>query len=117
MLSNVQTILTKDTVRIKEEGYTSEYRFADTTQEIFLRIRHQKTTAKGGEPVKDRHNVEVVKTTFATASVPLKSAKAYLVVEQPPDDPSMDLAQALITWLAGGTELYDNLEAVMRWES
>lgn len=117
MLENAQTVDSKTLVRIKEEGFSSMYRFADANQEYMLQVRHQKTKARNDEPEKDRHNVELVITTYATADAPKKTKKVYIVVEQPPEDTTTTLAESLIAWLASGTVSYDTLKFVQRWES
>jgi hypothetical protein len=61
--------------------YTSVYSHMDTDREVRLTVRHTKT--KTG---RDRHNVELVRTTFATGTTPERVYKYYQVSEQQPGD-------------------------------
>lgn len=115
MLANTLTVNGKTLTKIKEEGYTSEYYFRDATEMYVLQVRHQKTKAKGDVPVKDRHNVELVVTTFATAEAPEVSQKAYLVVEQLPNNSAKTIPVALMAALSASTDAL--LVQVLGWES
>jgi hypothetical protein len=66
--------------------YTSVYSFKDSVSEVRLTFRHTKTKGTATEPAKERHNVEIVRTIFATPTVEEYSRKAYIVMEQLPND-------------------------------
>lgn len=115
MLANTLTVNGKTLTKIKEEGYTSEYYFRDATEMYTLQVRHQKTKAKGDVPVKDRHNVELVITTFATAEAAEIVEKTYLVVEQMPNNSTITLPTALMSALTASTNAL--ITSVIGWES
>jgi hypothetical protein len=95
------------------DRYSSEYLFKGTLSEHRVRIRHSKTKAKNGQPSKDRHNVEVVETVYATAEAPEFSRKVYVVFEQLPSDNDTTNVDGLADWLISGTVL----ASLMGWES
>lgn len=100
-------------VKINQDGYSSEYLKKDTDFEVSARIRHTKTKATATSPVKDRHNVEIVQTVYATESDSEKVRKVYVVVEQEPDDTDEKLADALADLLVTS----GFLTSLMGWES
>lgn len=101
-------------VKINQDGYSSEYRFRDSTKSYFAKIRHSKTKAKDGK-MYDRHNVEIVCTIFATEANPEYYQKAYFVMEMLPSDTSVDLFDALAEWAISPTNA--NLVSLANWES
>lgn len=72
MLSNTLTLtvnsVAKVLTRINQDAYASEYRLISDTESWVLKIRN--TVEKSGGYTYDRHNVEVVHITFATATTP-----------------------------------------------
>lgn len=102
-------------VRITQDGYTSTWQYRTSTYLMRMQIRHSVVPAKGGEPAKDRHNVEVVKTTFATASVPQYSEKSYFVTENVVSGSSVELPNALCSWLTATSNA--QLTKLLNWET
>lgn len=101
--------------KINQDGYTSEYLHKDTLFQLRVRIRHSKVAAKGTTPAKDRHNVEVVRTVFATATEAEVEQKAYFVMEQIPSDVDTELMRSLCQWATENAAA--NLASLMNWES
>lgn len=101
--------------KIREDAYSSEYMFRNTTDQYIVRIRHSKTKAANGEASKDRHNLEVVHTIFATATVPEFERKFYFVIEHLPSDTSVALYDAVADKVILSTNLL--LTQLLGWES
>lgn len=82
--------------RINNDNYASEYLAKRSTDEIRLRVRHTKTKASStGGVSKDRHNVEVTQTTYATAEAAEDVQKFYFVWEHAPSNQDLKLVDAL----------------------
>lgn len=102
--------------RINQDGYSSEWRSSvNTTDQIRMRIRHSTVPAKGTEPAKDRHNVEIVRTVYATATAAAYTEKCYVVIEQAQSNASVEYGNALSSWLTATTNAA--LTKLMGWES
>lgn len=75
--------------KIKEENYTSEYKFSDTLHDVRVFIRHTKTKKTAVRPVYDRHSLEISETVFAAGAVAEFTRKDYVVIERLPSDVSI----------------------------
>lgn len=82
-------------VKINQDGYSSEYYLRTATHIYRAFIRHSRTKATTSVPSYDRHNVEFVKTTLATVSVPEFYEKFYFVDERLAGDTDVTLADAV----------------------
>jgi len=104
------------TIKINQDQYSSEYLKRITGGEWKVRVRHTKVGGKNGTLQYDRHNVEVVKTVFATESEPEFYRKAYLVFEHLPKDTTpIECVEALCeTAIATSSAL---LTSLSQWES
>lgn len=102
-------------VKINQDGYSSEYLYKGTTIELTVRIRHSKTKATAGRPAYDRHNVEIVRTTYATETTPEYTTKVYIVKEHPPNVAEKELTDALADWLIASSNA--NVVSLNNWES
>lgn len=102
-------------VRINQDNYASEYSKRDSLSEVRVRIRHTKTKPTAERPAYDRHNVEVVRTVFATAEMPEYYRKFYVVLESLPSDTDVKDVDCLADWLiaTGNT----NVTSLQQWES
>lgn len=100
--------------RINQDGYTSEWRYQTSLVRYTFRVRHSKVPAKKAEPAKDRHNVEIVRTTFAAGTVAEYNEKTYFVVEMLTSSTSVELPNALCTWLTATTNA--QLTKLINWE-
>lgn len=97
-------------VRINNDGFSSVYRYIDATQRVLVHVKH--TTMKNG---KDRHNVEVVQTVFATAEAVEVVRKTYIVFENDASDTDVKLLSALCGWLTASAAA--NTVKLFNWES
>lgn len=99
----------------KEQDYSSEYSFRDSTSRYVCKIRHTKVKATSIKPEYDRHNLEVVQTVFAAGGVAEYERKFYFVYENLPSDTSVAMADAV----ADKVILSSNalLVAMLNWES
>jgi hypothetical protein len=98
---------------VNQDGYTSEYYLRDTLKSYRVRVRHVNSTVEG--LVYDRHNVEVVVTTFATSTTPQSYHKAYIVIELLPGDTNVEPMDALADWAIATSNA--NLTKLYGWES
>lgn len=97
-----------------DDGYSGEYLYRGTGEEMVLKIRHS-TSKKAAVGEIDRHNVEITHTVFATPTTFEVVDKAYVVIEQRKDSPSIDLILALSAWLSASSG--SNSTRVLNWES
>lgn len=93
----------KNLVRIKFDGYTSEYYLRETLVEYWIKVRHSDAKDTIGTP-QDRHNVELLMRTYATAALPAYEEKVYFVTQANPGRSAIALALALFVW-ANSTNL------------
>lgn len=100
--------------RIKEQDNASVFRVQNSVSRSVLQVRHTVVSAKGSEPAKDRHNVELVKTTFASGAVAEYSEKVYFVMENIQSSTSVEMANALCTWLTATANA--NLTKLVGWQ-
>lgn len=107
----VAKVLTK----IREEGYSSEYRLLETTGMWKMFVRHsERKDAVTGE-VYYRHNFEYQHVVYATGTTPVRTRKWYFVYDVPAADSLVELgyeAAALGTQASGGTTQTDLLNYV-----
>lgn len=115
MLANTLTFGGATLTKIQEGNYESEYFYRSTTDMYRLKVRHLEVKAKGVEPPKERHNVEVVRTVFATDTAPQKVDKTYIVIEQQSDSVSAELALLLMAMLSASSGAI--LTQIVGWES
>jgi len=102
-------------VKINNDAYSSEYSYRSATQQVRVKVRHSQTKGTAETPSKDRHNVEVVQTIFATAEAAEVSRKVYIVIEQAPNDTDVKLTDALADWLIATANA--NVSKLLNWES
>jgi len=104
-------------VKINQDGYSSEYLFRNSTDQYRAKIRHTKTNANAatGRAAYDRHNFEVVRTTFAVGDVAEFDRKFYFVIEHVPGDTSVALADAVADLAIATSNAF--LNSLMGWES
>lgn len=81
--------------KINQDNYGSEFLLRETLVEYRAKVRHSKGKPDANGVTYDRHNFEVVITTFATALLPEFHEKFYFVMEVPPGQTSVDLADAV----------------------
>lgn len=101
--------------KTNQDAYSSEYMFRNATDQYIVRIRHSKTKAANGVPAKDRHNLEVVHTIFATSTVAEYERKFYFVIEHLPSDTSVALYDAVADKVILTSNLL--LTQLLGWES
>lgn len=100
--------------RINQDNYASEYYYRSATDTFRMRIRHSQVNA-GTSPSRDRHNVELTRTVFATTETDEYSEKVYAVMEMLPSQANILLAGALTDWLNASTKAA--LTKLIGWES
>lgn len=98
---------------INNDSYGSEYYLRESTQEFRMKIRHSK--AKVNSVSVDRHNVELTRLVFATASTPEYEDKTYSVRQCVPGRTTVDLASAVDAWETATSNA--KLTAMENWES
>lgn len=101
--------------KINQDSYSSEYLFKDTTHQVVVKVRHSRTKASNGVPSRDRHNVELTETVWATDLDPEIVRKSYFVMELAPDDTDVLLMDALADWAIASADA--KLIALVGWQS
>lgn len=102
-------------IKINQDNYSSEYMFRNATDQYVARIRHSRTKATALVPSKDRHNFEVIRTTFATAVTPEDVVKFYFVMEQSASSTNVNLADAVCDLSILTSNAF--LKSLIAWES
>lgn len=110
-ISSVDFVLTK----IREQDYSSEYLFRDSTHQLTARVRHSRTKASATRESYDRHNFEVVETIFKAGDVAEYQRKFYFVQEQLASDTNVALADAVCDWAIASSDA--KLVSLLGWES
>lgn len=101
--------------KINQDNYSSSYLLRTATEEFRVNVRHATETAKAGVVPFERHNIEYIHTTFATATVgELEERIAHTVRCRRAADPADALksAKALVGYLTDA-----NLTKLIAWES
>jgi hypothetical protein len=96
--SSSVTFNSKTLSKINSPPYASEYLYRDATEEYRMFVRHSKT-----KTLRERHNVQVTHTVWATDTVPEIVRTSYIVMEVTPSDESVDLPAALSAFLTAST--------------
>lgn len=102
--------------KINQDAFSAEYLNRLTTDEIRVKVRHTKESAKSGElyPL-ERHNVLVTQRVFATPTTTEKFREVSFTIRARPDDLVADVTnvgKAQAFYLTG--TILDKLYA---WES
>lgn len=102
--------------KIREDNFQSIFRKKAAGLQIDLNIRHsyEKAGVKGRT---ERHNVELVYTTYDEDGVPTSNS-AYMVLRVPESvgaTPVVNTATGLMAWLAAST--YAATTSIASWES
>jgi len=112
-INGADVVLTK----ILEQNYSGEY-FAkiSTSGEVRLRIRHSKTKATATKMAMDRHNVEIISSSYATALTDAYDIKSYFVIEGPPRYMNSTVnAHGLFALAIASSDAF--LNQLLNWES
>jgi hypothetical protein len=102
--------------KIREDNFQAVFRKKATNLQIDLNVRHS-LEGKASDPVRvERHNVELIYTTWAAGIATVNSA--YVVLRVPQDvgaTPVVDTMAGLSAWLTASTNA--NMTALASWES
>lgn len=102
--------------KVREDNFQSVFRKKATNLQIDLNIRHTLEGKASDSDRVERHNAELVYTTW-TAGVP--TSYSFYVVARIPQSlgatPVIDAAAGLMAWLTASTNA--NLTSVANWES
>jgi hypothetical protein len=109
----------KSLVRIRQDGYSSEYLLRTATDEYRLNVRNTSYVDKKRGVSIDRHNAELLHTVFPVAPATLSTVrKAYVVIENQKGDtltdPTND-AVGLLSFLTASSAA--NVTKMMNLES
>lgn len=81
----------KNLVRVRQDGYSSEYLLTSSTEEFRLNVRNSTYADKKRSVMINRHNVELLHTIFPVAPATLSTIrKVYVVVENQQGDTLVD---------------------------
>jgi hypothetical protein len=98
---------------VRQDGFAANYYLRESLVSYTVDIRHSNVKRNG--VTYDRHNLQVVKTTFATSTVPEFKTTAYFVMEQLPSDLNVEIQDAIADWSIASTNA--NLNKLLGWES
>jgi hypothetical protein len=91
----------KSLVRVRTNDYSSEYILRTTTDEYRLNVRNTSYLDKKRAVTIDRHNIELIQTTFPVAPATLSTIrKVYAVVENQRGDTLTDPLNVALGLLA-----------------
>jgi hypothetical protein len=109
------TTLKVEPIRINQDQYSSEYLLIGALASHRIKVRHSVAKATATLPARDRHNVEVVETVFATATEVEIRRLCYMVTENvSADAANTDLnVFGIAEWFKTGTNYAD----LTGWES
>lgn len=109
----------KNLVRIRADGYSSEYLLRSSTDEHRLNIRNTTYLDKKRGVSIDRHNAELIQTTFPVAPATLSTIrKVYVVIENQRGDTLTDptnVAVGILSFLTASSAA--NVTKMMNLES
>jgi hypothetical protein len=78
-------------VRVRQDGYSSEYLLTSATDEYRMNVRNSTYTDKARKVLINRHNIELIQTVFPVAPATLSTVrKVYAVVENQQGDTLTD---------------------------
>lgn len=102
--------------KINQDSYSAEYLNKTATDQIVVKVRHQKESLKAGESyAKERHNITVTQTVFATASAEEIFREVSFTIRSRSNDTTAsvtDVGEAVAYWLTSS-----NLDKLNQWES
>lgn len=99
---------------IKQDGYAAEYYLRESLKSYRVSVRHSKVSKPTGL-IYDRHNLEILITTFVAGAVPESYHKAYCVIELLPGDVYVEPVDAMADWLIATAN--SNVTKLYNWES
>lgn len=101
--------------RINQDNFSSQYYYRDGIFEMTLRIRHQNESVAQGKVPFERHQVDLTRTVFATATVPERTYQAYTVIRLPKggDPDAAELLTAALCNLSSASFV----DKVVGWQS
>lgn len=102
-------------IKINQDKYSSEYLCKRTLDEVRVRIRHSKTKASATMPAMERHNVEIVTTTYATADAEEYPRKDYMVIERKLGDADVKQTDAMSDLCIASANAF--VVSLLNWES
>lgn len=73
-------------VRIDNPKYGAQYYLREATQEFTLNVRHSEEAPQKNGMKFDRHNVELIRSVFATDTKPAITHTSYIVIRNSRDD-------------------------------
>lgn len=101
--------------RINQDSYASEYFARTAIEEVTMRIRHTNENAALGKLPMERHQIDLSRKVYATATVPEKTYQVYTVLRMPKGaDPELleQVASALCAFESAAI-----IDKVVGWQS
>lgn len=81
----------KTLVRIDNPKFGAQYYLRESTEEFTLNVRHSQESPQKNGIQFDRHNVELIRTVFATDTKPAVTHTSYIVIRNSRDDDYEDV--------------------------
>lgn len=101
--------------RINQDNYSSEYYARTSTFDMRLRIRHQNESARPGQKLFERHQIDLIRTEFDAVNGD-KIYQAYTVIRLPKSGADPVSARHLNNALCA-IETTAFVDKVIGWES
>jgi hypothetical protein len=102
--------------KINQDSYSAEYLNRLSTDEIRVKVRHQKESLKAGDTYPlERHNVLISQIVFATLTTPERYREISFTIRNRPDDAVLgvtDLGESMTYYLTDTI-----LDKLYLWES
>jgi len=92
--------------KINQDNYGSEFLLRESLIEYRAKVRHSKSKPDASGVVYERHNCEVVATTFATDTVPETYEQFYIVMVRQASKTDVDLPDAVCDLLIASTDAF-----------
>jgi hypothetical protein len=101
--------------KINQDNYTSEYYLRNATEDFRVRVRHSNESVRAGQPAYERHQIDLIRTVFATSTLPERVYQTYTVIRlQKGSDPD---AAELLTSALCSLESAAFIDKVVGWQS
>jgi hypothetical protein len=101
-------------VRINQDGFTTLYRFNDSTKKIEVTVRHIVGQDRLRKTPVDIHTLEVVETVYQVGDVAEYERRDYLTFRRKASDTSIENVDAICDYLIASAN--SKLISIMNWE-
>lgn len=101
--------------KINQDKYESEWFFQDSLTSYRAKIRHSRMKMEDDGRQKERHNFQIVKTTFATATAPQDVDEQSFTLVKYPGNVSVSVGLAVGVLCAASSGAF--LTQLLQWQN